>query len=438
MLLSIQNKARFLRELKNKLFNSRFFTLSVLFHLVLVLLLGGTVIIQQATEPPDFTGGDSESKFVSSDAVPQKPQLVEPPKETAVMTPTVQTQKTLDVITANTQMPSTFTLPTVAPVVPVTATDVTKLATAPQMKMNSGQLTNAQLADIKRFTGNWAKGPGGLGTNLKDREFEFSAYLAKYSGGDWASTNIINNGQIVKGSLPNLLYFMSNLSKGKIKANPIAQPLDLSSEDIFIKKPPFIFFTGHKDFVLTEREVENLQKYVQVGGCIWGDSSLPGLRSRFDLAFRREMRRVIPDADKDWEVLPPDYPMFKKNLYYPEVAQPPYGVNHYKEPVYALRFGGEVAIIYTPNDYGDMWRLALRQKPGEEKKGDAGLEIDTTRVERSWAMKFTDESVFHRMEIYYRGMEMPRLINSYKFGTNVVLHLLTRWEDRVKSVPKGM
>ena len=434
-----QSKSRALRELKNKLFNSRFFTISVLFHLVLVLGLGGTVIMQKATEQADFTGGDADSKFVQDEATPVKP-VVEPPKETPALTPTVQNNKAMEAITTSAPTMTAFQLPTVAPVVPVTTADPAKVA-APTVKMNAQQLTPAQAQRIREFTGGWAKpikGSGGVGSSVNEREFEFVAYLAKYSNGDWASTNIIKDGQIVKGSLPNLLYFMGNLSKGHIKANPMAEPLDLSSPDIFIKKPPFIFFTGHKDFVLTDKEVENLQKYVQVGGCIWGDSSLPGLRSRFDLAFRREMRRVIPDADKDWEVLPNDYPMFSKNLYYPETKLPPPGVNFYKEPVFALRFGGEVAIIYTPNDYGDMWRLALHQKADGAQKGDAGIEIDRTCIERTSIMKYTDDSIFWRMDIYYRGMELPKLINSYKFGTNVVIHLLTRWEDRLKAIPKGM
>ncbi len=34
------------------------------------------------------------------------------------------------------------------------------------------------------------------------------------------------------------------------------------------KMPPFIFFTGHKDFVLTDDEVHNLQAYLQNGGAI--------------------------------------------------------------------------------------------------------------------------------------------------------------------------
>jgi len=426
------DKSRLLRELRDKLVNSRFFTISVLFHVVLIMALGGVVMVNRTPEPPDFTGGDSDSKFVQNEARPIAPPP--PPPQTPTLTPTVQNNTTMDALTTSAPTMTAFQLPTVAPVIPTQTVEPVKVTP----KLNPQQLSPAQAQRIRDFTAGWSKpvkGHGGLGSSVKEREFTFVAYLAKYGdpkdpkrGGDWDSTNIIKNGEIVKGSLPNLLYFMNKLSKGRIKADPIAIPLDLSSADIFVKKPPFIFFTGHRDFTLTDQEVENLQKYVQLGGCIWGDSSLPGRRSRFDLAFRREMRRVIPDADKDWEVLPPDYPIFKKNLYYTEITAPPTGVNFYKEPMYALRFGGEVAIIYTANDYGDMWRLALNDK----------FEIDRTLIDLTTEMKYSDNGVFWRIDKYYRGMELPRLINSYKFGTNVVIHLLTRWEDRLKAVPTGL
>ena len=431
---STPSKSDVLRELRQKLFNSRFFTISVLFHVLLLLTLSGTVLMKYAQEQADFTGGDPDSKFVQKEADSTPPQP--PPSEvTPTFTTTVQNNSKLDAITSVNPTTPQFVLPTVVPAPPTATVDPTKVS-APSV--NPKQLSTDQLKRIGDFTKGWSKpskGFGGLGSNPKEREFEFVAYLAKYGdpadptrGGDWASTNIIKDGRIVKGSLPNLLYFMDKLSKGRIKANAVPEPLDLSSQDIFVKKPPFIFFTGHRDFVLTPLEVENLQKYVQLGGCIWGDSSLPGRRSRFDLAFRREMRRVIPDVDKDWEVLPPDYPMFTKKLYYPEVTSPPPGVNYYKEPVYTLKFGGEVAIIYTANDYGDMWRLAL----------DENLQIDKTLFENSQDFKYTDGGIFWRMERYYRGMELPKIVNSYKFGTNVVIHLLTRWEDRVKAIPKGL
>ena len=81
---------------------------------------------------------------------------------------------------------------------------------------------------------------------------------------------------------------IDKLSRDKIRAKPQPVPLDLSNwDEIGSKKPPFIFFTGHRDFKLTDQEVKNLGEYLRSGGCIWGDSSLPGQRSRFDIAFRR-------------------------------------------------------------------------------------------------------------------------------------------------------
>ena len=54
------------------------------------------------------------------------------------------------------------------------------------------------------------------------------------------------------------------------------------------------------DFKLTDQEVKNLGEYLRSGGCIWGDSSLPGQRSRFDIAFRREMLRLMPELNQKW------------------------------------------------------------------------------------------------------------------------------------------
>ena len=431
------SKSRAFRELRIKLFNSRFFTVSLLFHLVLVLLVGGKVIISRTPEPPDFIGGDGESRFVLTDPAPAL-ALPQPAAQPSSLTPTAQSAAAMDAVVSSAPAAPAFQLPVVTPALPSlgAAPEPGKMASAPAPNLNPNQLSTAQAQKIREFSGGWAKDGGKSGGSaVQQREFQFVAYLAKYGdpqdprrGGDWASTNVIKDGRIMKGSLPNLLYFMNKLSKGRIKANPVPEPLDLSSDDIFVKKPPFIFFTGHRDFVLTDKEIENLQKYIQIGGCIWGDSSLPGRRSRFDMAFRREMRRVIPDADKDWEAMPPNDPLFTRNAYYPEIKAPPTGVNYYREPVYALRFGGEVAVLYTLNDYGDMWRLALNDN----------LEIDKTTLEHSNEFVYSDNGVFSRMEVYYRGLELPKLKDAYKFGTNVVVHLLTRWEDRLKTAPAGL
>jgi hypothetical protein len=106
-------------------------------------------------------------------------------------------------------------------------------------------MSTAVASQIKAFTGGWGKGQGsGVGT--RSREFEFTAYIGQYSGGNWNSTVRISAGkQIETGSLPNLLYLMSAWSKDKIKTNyKNVQDLKLDSDEIFSVKPQFIFLPG--------------------------------------------------------------------------------------------------------------------------------------------------------------------------------------------------
>jgi hypothetical protein len=219
---------------------------------------------------------------------------------------------------------------------------------------------------------------------------------------------------------------MSTRSKNKVRTNyDKVKAIKLDSQELFSVKPPFIFMTGSKDFRLTDAEVENLRKYVRLGGAIWGDSSVPGRNSRFDLAFRREMKRVIPDKDKDWEELPKNHPLFDaRQAYFPEVIAVPPGINFYKEPVYALKIYGEVAIIYTANDYGDMWQIGLLPDG----------KVDMGRNEKGQLVAL-NEVIWSNRNIYLRNISEPSLDLTYKFGTNLVLHLLTRWDAKVKSAP---
>jgi hypothetical protein len=407
--------------LLERLAELRFFTFSALIHVVILLIVGGTVIYKNMEEVPDFA---PEGGLFTQDAAEQAP-----PDQTVTMTSTTAPTVTpsasaaaptveLSAIVSTSAAPS-FSL-NASSMPQVRTTNVNASSAPPPMAM-SGSLTKAAAAGIAKFTGGWAKPmPGGKGGPLQKREFQFTAYLAKYAGGDWSSTVRMDQGKIEAGSLPNLLFVMSKLSKDKVSGEPQAKPLDLASEEIFEKKPPFIFFTGHRDFVLTDQEIANLRNYIIVGGCLWGDSSLPGLRSRFDLAFRREMRRVIPDLNKDWKQLPATHPIYTK-CYFPDIVEPPPGINFYHEPIYYIPgMAGEVGVIYTPNDYGDMYQFGI----------DEHGEIDLTRDEKH-QMVAVNEAMWWRRNVYFRNIEPKALLKTYKFGMNVAIHLMTRWEDKL-------
>jgi hypothetical protein len=116
-------------------------------------------------------------------------------------------------------------------------------------------------------------------------------------------------------------------SHGHITGEVKPTPLDIGGTDLLDKKPPFIFFTGHKDFILTDQEIQNLRDYLQIGGCIWGDNALAGQGSRFDVAFRREMKRVVPDLDKNFTPMSITDEIFTKSWF--PISKLPTGMNYY-------------------------------------------------------------------------------------------------------------
>jgi len=417
---SVKTKSPLLQKLIDKFSNSRDFTISFVLHVILVAIFGTTVPLQAVQEPPDFEG--DSGGFTSGEAnVATPPPQNTPPVPTPNITVT-PTSNPVNTITTVAPSPVNFTM---APMIitPVTTTPPSTEMTAPKpASVGADGLTGAQASAIKKFTGGWGKGTGS-GTGTRQREFEFTAYIGQYAGGNWNSTIRVVNNKIENGSLPNLLYFMQSRSKNKVKTNYTnVKAIKLDSDEIFSVKPPFIFMTGTRDFKLSDKEVENLQKYIRLGGAVWGDSSVPGRNSRFDIAFRREMKRVIPDVDKDWEALPINHPIYTSQAYYPEIKEVPPGLNYYREPVYALKIYGEVAILYTPNDYGDMWQVGLN---------DQG-QIDTRRDEH-YQFVAINPVIWDNRETYLRNIATDSLANTYKFGTNVVIHLLTRWENKTRT-----
>ncbi|MEX1111648.1 MAG: DUF4159 domain-containing protein [Chthoniobacterales bacterium] len=425
-------KTTLLDKLVDKFNNSRFFTISFVLHVLLIVIFGSTVLFEAMQEPPDFEGGEGGFLAGGEEMAPPPSTAQVQPQETTftVTTPTVQ-NTTVAAITTTGQNPLNFSMDAI-----ITPSSVIKpsttVAAAPAAMAGAAGLSAEVAGQIAGFTGGWGKGSGS-GTGTRQREFEFTAFIAKYAGGNWDSVFRVVDG-VPQGALPNLLEFMSKESRDKIKTNyNKVEPIALDSDKLFAAKPPFIFFTGSRDFVLTEKEVANLQKYVRLGGAIWGDSSVPGRGSRFDIAFRREMRRVMPDKDKDFEPLAANDRMFRATPYFPEIKQQPSGINYYEEPVYVMRYFGEIAIIYTANDYGDMWQFGIKQNGTREWGINNDRNARGERVALDWDLYINSGLYIHNVD---PRPPVQSLLDAYKFGTNMVIHLLTRWEDKLRSAPR--
>jgi hypothetical protein len=398
-----------------KLSRSGYFLGAVLLHLLIFLIVATWVVFKAPTPPPD----DFVKTYVPSAAPPPPP----PPPDATMPVPT-RTTPTPRAIVSDSVVPSfTIPLPNLNQDTPL---DTTLNKIAPRVMSMPDNLSK-RLPAIKAFI---MAGAHRTQENIEDSEGDphrveatFPVFLASYADGDWGCNVIITDGQVVAGSLPNLVEKMNEWSHNKLKGTVVPTPLVIGSNDLVDKKPPFIFFTGHKDFVLTEDEVTNLRNYLQVGGAIWGDNALPGYGSRFDVAFRREMKRVIPDKDKNFEEVPLTHDLFVKDGWF-NITKLPAGMNYYDEPMEHLDLDGKVAILYTPNDYSDL--MTMRILPGD------------TAYEGGWhpGLKlWTIGSFLQNSLLFFRNYNLPACLAAHQLGMNIIGFLLVRFDQDLLLTP---
>ena len=185
--------------------------------------------------------------------------------------------------------------------------------------------------------------------------------------------------------------------------------------------PPFIYFTGNDEFVLSDAEVDTLYQYILRGGAIWGDSGFAGNRSKFDSAFKREMKRVIPDVDKPFRPLKKENDLFiaGADAYFDKsngFDRLPYGMQFYDAPIEVIEvLPAVVSVVLTKNAYGNFLRFDATVINNRFQTG--GTIGRGTWVNTMWRFR----------EKFFRGLGDEAIIDSYKLGTNVLVYMLGRW-----------
>ncbi|PAW77712.1 MAG: hypothetical protein B9S32_10575 [Verrucomicrobia bacterium Tous-C9LFEB] len=397
----------------DKLLRMRYFLFAVLLHLIVFFMLSTVVLFKGVAPQEEFESGFIAGGGGGGEPPPPPP----PPSETMPVQTQDPNKSKTEVFNIETPAPDApnIPIPSFTPQLPV----ANKTIQQPKDLAKSDFQNRAK--DIRNMIEGGQKRKIGSGSG-KQTAAEFKCYIAQYAQGDWSTTIELKDGKVWRGSIVNLLFMISEWSRNKIRANVVPVPLKLSSSEIFDIKPPFIYFTGHKDFVLTEQEVENLRKYLIQGGAIWGDNGLAGKGSRFDVAFRREMKRVLPSEDQQFVALPDDHPIYTRSFF--PMQGPPAGMNFYQEPIEGINMDGTLAIIYTLNDYSDMFRMAF--KPGTN-------DPDTTDAPDK--MRITNWEMWKYRTVYYRNFTPEACKTSYELGMNIVVHLLTRWDEKLLLAP---
>ncbi len=423
--------------LKERFEKSPYFIGAILLHLLIFLLIGGMIIFEAMLPKQEFDssfllgGGDPgpAAPPAASEATPDAAST-----EVAVQTPQAASSSLSELITVNTTDPTAFSVPisTMSTPDPNAMAKVTETVTANMAKASASAFAGRS-AGIKGTVGKWGTGGGGSGGagptgSGKSTQAEFVCYVGKVAGLD--SNRLLmmtySNSKLKDepgGPIHNLTRMINEWSHGRIKAKLQPEALDLASQKLHETAPPFVYFSGSKEFSLTNAEVENLRKYLVNGGAIWGDSGLAGVGSRFDVAFRREMKRVIPDADKQFEILPKDHPVYQgdKAFFQLNKGAPP-GMNYRHDPVEVIKMDGEIAVIYTPNNYTDMMRVAFKM-PIRENKNVA----DTP----GGAGYFTKMQLWRLQDTFCRNFGADGAEDAFQLGINIVVHLLTRFQERL-------
>ncbi|MCE0522663.1 MAG: DUF4159 domain-containing protein [Methylacidiphilales bacterium] len=399
---------------EDKLVRSSYFLCAVLLHLVIFLMVATWIVFQAPPVLSDNTPHITPSPL--DNPQPQSPVLANVP---TIDPSAPASNPAIHVPTPN--QPFTLKIDPINPTVIQNPTPQT-----PPARVNPGEQIGPSPQRVERIQNtvfhHWHRTQQNSADH--DPAATFPVYVAAYADGDWAcNSSLDQDGNIVAGSIPNLAAKIKEWSHGQIKGEVSPKPLNIGSRELLDKMPLFIFFTGHKDFVLTEQEVDNLRDYLEGGGAIWGDNALAGQGSRFDVAFHREMKRVVGEKSQ-FEPVPADADIFAKSWF--PISQVPEGMNHYAEPMEHLDIDGIVAVLYTPNDYSDM--MDMRILPGDtaQQLPYSGMPPNTL---------FTNYPFWSKHDIFYRNFTLQSSLAVHRLGMNIVDYLLTRFDDLLLLTP---
>jgi len=134
---------------------------------------------------------------------------------------------------------------------------------------------------------------------------------------------------------------------------------------------PFVYACGHGNIKFTPGEVANLRRYLATGGFLWVDDDFG-----IEPSFRREMKRVFPDAAL--VELPFSHPIFHSHYEFP--AGLPKIHEHAGGPpkAFGIVWEGRLAVLFTfDTDIGDgLEDEEIHHDPAEKREAAARLALN--------------------------------------------------------------
>ncbi|MEQ9187415.1 MAG: DUF4159 domain-containing protein [Cryomorphaceae bacterium] len=168
--------------------------------------------------------------------------------------------------------------------------------------------------------------------------YTYGIGLLKYGGGgDWYAN--------IETSLPNLIRFCNDELGTNI--DPEQAVVEVGDRSLF--NYPFVHLTGHGNVIFTDKEVQNLRKYLTSGGFLHIDDNY-GL----DPFIRPQMKKVFPSLD--FVELPASHPIFHQRFDFPKGLPKIHAHDDSRPQAFGLMYEGQLVCLYTYEcDLGDGW-----------------------------------------------------------------------------------
>ncbi len=155
-------------------------------------------------------------------------------------------------------------------------------------------------------------------------------------------------------------------------------------ESITLKDPkaatyPLMYMTGHHEFSWNQEEAGRLQRYLKAGGVLFADACCG--RMSFDMAFRREIAKVLPEHKLQRIAL--DHPLYHCHYDIGQVGYTPRVREDFGEmntpALEGITLDGRLAVVYSRFDLGNGWEQFPHAYAYGLKDDDA-LKIGTNMI----------------------------------------------------------
>ncbi len=173
---------------------------------------------------------------------------------------------------------------------------------------------------------------------------------------------------------------------------PDARPFSLASPKLF--EHPFLYLGGDGEMPpLGAAEIENLRRYLTFGGFLLADANDGSNGTGFDVAFRREVTRVLPQSPLT--PVPSTHVVFKS--FFMLDAAP--GRLLVKPQLEACFVGKRAAVMYSQNDLAGAWNrdeaggYELEVVPGGEAQREVAFRLGINLCMYALCLDYKDDAV---------------------------------------------